>query len=59
AVINPMSAVIAASLSIALAMEPFSWNVIAGGALITISILLAGIIDAKHERHSKLSLENV
>ncbi len=47
AVLNPMSAVIATSLSIILSMEAFSWNVVVGGLIITLSILISGIVDAK------------
>ena len=47
AVLNPMSAVIATSLSIVLSMEEFSWNVVIGGFIITASILISGIVDAK------------
>ena len=49
AVLNPMSAVIATSLSIAIGLEGFSWNVVAGGIIITLSIVISGIVDAKTE----------
>ena len=50
AVLNPMSAVLATSLSMILRMEEFSWNVVLGGAIITLSILLSGIKDAQEEK---------
>lgn len=49
AVLNPMSAVIATSLSMSLLMEPFSWNVVVGGLIIVASIVLSGVVDAKKE----------
>ena len=55
AVLNPMSAVIATSLSIALRMEEFSWNIIAGGLIITLSILVSSLIDAKLEKEEAAS----
>ena len=49
AVLMPMSAVIAAFVSIMTRMEGFSWNVIAGGIIITLAIVISGIFDAKKE----------
>ena len=54
AVLNPMSAVISTSLSIALAMEEFSINVVIGGSIITLSILISGILDARKEKEEAL-----
>ncbi|MCR5079415.1 MAG: DMT family transporter [Bacilli bacterium] len=54
AVLNPMSAVIATSLSVVLSMEEFSWNVVIGGLIITLSILISGILDAKKEKEASL-----
>ena len=50
AVLNPMSAVIATILSISLSFEPFSWNVIVGGAIILLAVFLSGIYDAIEEK---------
>ncbi|MCR5184767.1 MAG: DMT family transporter [Bacilli bacterium] len=50
AVLMPMSAVIATLTSIIFKLETFSWNVIAGGLIITLSIVLSGIYDAKQEK---------
>lgn len=50
AVLNPMSAVLATSLSIAMAMEEFSINVVIGGLIITISIVVSGILDARQNK---------
>ena len=50
AVLNPMSAVIATILSISLSFEPFSWNVIVGGAIILLAVFLSGIYDALEEK---------
>ena len=52
AVLNPMSAVIATSLSMGLQMEEFSWNVILGGAIIFIAIILSGLADIHAEKKS-------
>lgn len=57
AVLMPMSAVVAAIFSIALNMESFSWNVVAGGLIITLAIVLSGIYDAKKEAKLKLEQE--
>lgn len=59
AVLMPMSAVIATFTSIIFKMEKFSWNVIAGGLIITIAIILSGLWDAYIEKkHLKESEEN-
>ena len=50
AVLMPMAAVIATLTSIIFKMEAFSWNVIAGGIIITLSIVLSGIYDALMEK---------
>lgn len=54
AVLMPMSAVIATFISIILRMEDFSWNVVVGGVVITLSIVLSGIYDAKMEQRNKI-----
>lgn len=56
AVINPMSAVLATSMSILFQMEEFSWNIVIGGLIITLSVIVSGIHDARKER-AKLQLE--
>ena len=53
AVLMPMSAVIATFISIIFRMEEFSWNVVVGGIIITLSIVLSGIYDAKTELKQK------
>ena len=53
AVLMPMSEVIATFISIIFRMEEFSWNVIVGGLVITLSIVLSGIYDAKIEQRQK------
>lgn len=58
AVLNPMSAVIATSLSIFLGMEGFSWNVVVGGLIITASIILSGVYDAYHDKNVVSLTEN-
>ena len=50
AVIMPMAAVIATFISIIFRFEEFSWNVVAGGLIITASIIISGIYDAKMEK---------
>ena len=50
AVLNPMSAVLATGLSMAFGMEGFSWNIVAGGLIITVSIVVSGVVDAKIEK---------
>lgn len=52
-VLMPMSAVIATITSIIFRMESFSWNVIVGGIIITLSIILSGVYDAKVEKKQK------
>lgn len=58
AVLMPMSAVVAALTSIIFKMESFSWNVIAGGLIITASIILSGVYDAKMEKKTRSWEEN-
>ncbi len=53
AVLMPMSAVVATLTSIIFHMEEFSWNVVAGGIIITLSIILSGVYDAKMEKKNK------
>ena len=50
AVLMPMSAVVATLTSIVCHMESFSWNVIVGGLIITLAIIISGVFDAKQER---------
>lgn len=50
AVIMPMAAVLATIFSIVFRIEGFSWNVIAGGLIITGAIIISGIYDAKMDR---------
>ncbi len=50
AVIMPMAAVLATFFSIIFRIEGFSWNVIAGGLIITGAIVLSGVYDAKMEK---------
>ena len=45
----PMSAVVAAFISMICRMEAFSWNVVVGGVVITLAIVLSGIYDARKE----------
>ena len=54
AVLMPMAAVIATLISIIFRMEEFSWNVIAGGIIITLAIVLSGIYDARQEKKLEL-----
>ena len=54
AVLMPMSAVIATVSSIILRMEAFTWNVVIGGLIITLSIVISGIYDAKQEEKKKV-----
>lgn len=54
AVLMPMSAVVATFASIILRMEEFSWNVVAGGLIITSAIVVSGIFDAKMEQKHKM-----
>lgn len=53
AVLMPMSAVVAAFVSLICRMEKFSWNVVAGGVIITLAIVISGIFDAKREAKEK------
>ncbi len=46
----PMAAVIATITSIIFRIEKFSWNVIAGGLIITAAIVLSGLWDAHIEK---------
>ena len=57
AVLMPMSAVVATFTSIIFRMEAFSWNVVAGGLIITAAIILSGIWDAHIEKKQKESEE--
>ena len=58
AVLMPMSAVVAALTSIIFSIEEFSWNIIAGGLIITISIVLSGIFEAlQDKKQNELSLK--
>ena len=57
AVLMPMSAVVATITSIIFRIEKFSWNVIAGGLIITAAIVISGIWDAKHEKIEQLQEE--
>lgn len=57
AVLMPMSAVVATFTSIIFRMEAFSWNVVAGGLIITAAIVLSGIWDAHIEKKQKESEE--
>ena len=59
AVLMPMSAVVAAFFSFITRMEAFSWNVIIGGVIITLAIIISGIFDAKKEKkqHTEESKE--
>ncbi len=50
AVLMPMSAVLAALISIIAKIEAFSWNVIIGGLVITLSIVISGVYDAVMEK---------
>lgn len=53
AVLMPMSAVVAAFMSFICHMEAFSWNVVAGGVIITLAIIISGLFDAKREMKEK------
>lgn len=54
AVIMPMAAVIATITSIIFRIEEFSWNVVAGGLIITLAIIISGVYDAKMEKKHKM-----
>lgn len=53
AVLMPMSAVVAAFTSFICRMEAFSWNVVVGGIIITLAIVISGIFDARSEKKNK------
>ena len=57
AVLMPMSAVVAAVFSFITRMESFSWNVVVGGVIITLAIVISGILDAKKEGKENKSQE--
>ena len=57
AVLMPMSAVVAAFVSLICRMEEFSWNVIVGGVVITLAIVISGIFDAKKEAKENEKLQ--
>ena len=59
AVLMPMSAVVAAFVSLICRMEEFSWNVIVGGVIITLAIVISGVFDAKREAKEKKKTEVV
>lgn len=59
AVLMPMSAVVATVTSIIFRIEAFSWNVIAGGLIITAAIVLSGIYDAKMDKKKEEEEETV
>ena len=59
AVLMPMSAVVAAFVSLICRMEEFSWNVIVGGVIITLAIVISGVFDAKREAKEKKETEVV
>ena len=46
AVLMPMAAVVATLTSIIFKMEQFSWNVVIGGLVITLAIVISGVWDA-------------
>ena len=50
AVIMPMAAVLATLFSIMFRIEQFSWNVVVGGLIITLAIIISGVYDAKMEK---------
>ena len=50
AVMNPMSAVIATSIAIAIGQDTFSSNLLVGAIIITISILLSSLYNARKSR---------
>ena len=57
AVLMPMSAVIATITSIIFRLEKFSWNVVAGGLIITAAIVLSGLWDAYIEKKQQKEQE--
>ena len=50
AVLMPMAAVIATITSIACHFELFSWNVVVGGLIITLAIIISGVFDAINDK---------
>ena len=54
AVLMPMSAVVATLTSIIFRFEAFSWNVVIGGLVITGSIVISGIFEAKQIEFKRL-----
>ena len=63
AVIMPMAAVIATITSIVFQIEEFSWNVVVGGLIITLAIIISGVYDAevekRHKKEEEKKLEEV
>lgn len=57
AVLMPMAAVIATITSIIFRIEKFSWNVVAGGLIITLAIVLSGVWDAHIEKKEQQKLQ--
>lgn len=57
AVLMPMAAVIATVTSIICRTEQFSWNVVAGGLIITLAIVISGVFDALADKKAKAKLE--
>lgn len=55
AVLMPMSAVVCTIVSIFVGTDKFSWYVIGGGLIITLSIVLDGIYDARMDKKQKES----
>ena len=53
AVMNPMSAVIATSIALALGQESFNFNLLVGGLIIIASILISSISQARKEDNKK------
>ena len=58
AVLMPMAAVIATITSIICRTEQFSWNVVVGGLIITLAIVISGVFDALADKKAKAKLEN-
>ena len=55
AVMNPMSAVIATSISLALGQETFNYNLLVGAIIIIASILLSSLYNARKEKEENSS----
>lgn len=53
AVLMPMSAVICTLISVLVGTDKFSWYIIGGGLIITLSIVLSGLYDAKQDNIQK------